>query len=127
MSKQYKSKDDVKIAFVAVTLGVLALIAFFTYILHHEQANVVSPLVVREQENKYQIYDLQGDLDDLNFHTSQGVIYQRDELPERVNFISFKDQQSGKYQCEFICKDKKGNVVGLNPVWAKLYGKKVSE
>ena len=93
-----------------------------------KKATVKNPIKVtgKTADGRYNTYDLDGELDDLNYSSITGnIIYQPDDLPDRIPFISPKDTNKGVYVCEFVCKDAHGNIVGLNPQWAKLYGKSV--
>jgi hypothetical protein len=84
------------------------------------------PVVGKTADGRYPIYDIEGDLTDIAYSTSKSTIYHPDELPERIGFISNKDAKNkAAYDCEFVCKDKAGHVVGMNPSWAKLYKMKV--
>lgn len=79
------------------------------------------PVVGKTADGKYDIYDLRGDLNDLNYVSSMHIIYQPDDLPARIKFLDPADVKAGTYVCDFICKDKVGHVVGLNPNLKKLY------
>lgn len=113
-----------------VPLLLLGLFSVIALMMQPEAAyakGVRNPVKVigKSDDGKYPIYDLQGDLNDLNYQTSGNIVYQPDDLPDRMVFLSPKDATGGAYKCEFICKDAKGRVVGLNPSWAKLYHKPV--
>lgn len=86
---------------------------------------VVNPVKVigKTADGKYNVYDLDGDLNDINYRTSNSILFQPDDLPARMQYLSFKDAKSGAYACDFICKDKAGHTVGLSPDYAKMYGK----
>ncbi len=71
-------------------------------------------IIGRSQDNRYPIYDLEGDLEDLNW-SSNSILYTSQDLINRMEFITEQDRHSGVYECGLICKDKAGHVVGLNP------------
>lgn len=75
-------------------------------------------------DGKYPIYDLKGDLADINYATSNGVVYSPDGLVGRVEWLKPEDANTANYRCDFVCKDKNDRVVGLNPEWKKVYGAK---
>lgn len=89
-----------------------------------QPAKVANPIAVvgKTADAKYNVYDLKGDLSDLNYASSKGILYQPDDLVKRMDFLKEEDANKGTYTCEFICKDKQGHVVGLNPSWKKVYG-----
>jgi len=86
------------------------------------------PTLGRTTDGKYNIYNLQGELDDLSYATiedgyvmqqgklvRQSLVYQPDDLLGRMDFISVKDLNKNGYRCDFVCKDAQGHIVGLNP------------
>ena len=107
---------------------VAALIAAAVLPITHakEPAKLKNPIASagKTSDGKYPIYDLKGDLNDLNYASSNGVVYNPDDLIGRINWLQPEDAKGGPYACEFICKDKAGHVVGLNPAWKKVYGVK---
>lgn len=69
---------------------------------------------------KYPVYDLQGDLDDINYTSHDGsVMWQAGDLLTRIGYLDPVDVGRG-YTCEFVCKDTAGNIVGINPSFKKL-------
>lgn len=82
------------------------------------------PVVGRTSDSKYPVYALEGDLHDGPYtSTKANVIYQNDDLPRRMGFVQTGDVGHG-IQCDFICKNGAGQVVGLNPQLKKMYGLK---
>jgi hypothetical protein len=67
----------------------------------------------------YPIYDIVGGLDDVNYHDSYSHIFQPGDLVGLVKFASPKAVREHKIVCGWVCKDKAGNVVGIDPVIAK--------
>lgn len=80
-------------------------------------------VVGKTDDNKYKIYDLQGSLNDEHW-TSESKLWTSADLLDRMDMISIKDVNTGVYKCGFICKDDKGQVVGLSPKYAFLKKKK---
>jgi hypothetical protein len=73
----------------------------------------------KDVNGKYPVYDLDGDLTDVNYF-SGNYVFRSGELLDRVGFIEKGDVNRNGYECEFICKDKTGNVVGINPAYRNL-------
>jgi hypothetical protein len=66
-------------------------------------------------DGKYNVYDLQGNLEDLNYITSKDIVFSPMDLVTRLPFINESDKDKNGYQCRFVCKDSKGRIVGLSP------------
>lgn len=122
------SKPDNTLPNLILLLGLVVGIAttfsgrFMPKAMAESPAVVSNPVNVigSTKDGKYPIYDLSGELLDVNYRSSRSIIYQPDDLVGRVNFIDMKDVDHG-YTCDFVCKDKEGHIVGLNPQRAKQY------
>lgn len=94
-----------------------------TEITMDRQAGRVSKLSMTK-DCKYPIYDLQGDLEDLNYSSKDGqIIWTTGEIGKRLVFIEPRDVDHG-YTCGFVCKDTTGNIVGINPSYKKILKRK---
>jgi len=72
------------------------------------------PTLGKTADGKYPVYNLQGDLEDLNY-ASPGKVWQPDDLLKRMSFVEPADVKAGLVRCEWICKNRANQVVGLNP------------
>jgi hypothetical protein len=72
------------------------------------------PTIGYTPEGKYPSYDLQGDLDDM-WYMSGNTKWEPQDLVGRMVYVDIKDVNKNGYKCDWICKDKYLNVVGLNP------------
>lgn len=72
------------------------------------------PVMGKTADGKYPVYNLQGDLEDLNY-ASPGRVWQPDDLLRRMTFVDAADVKAGTVRCEWICKNRANQVVGLNP------------
>lgn len=73
------------------------------------------------EDGKYKTYDLEGDLHDLSYSSSSNILYLPDDLPARLPYINKRDVNNGDYTCSYVCKNRQGKIVGLNPAWAPAY------
>ncbi len=73
----------------------------------------------KDVNGKYPVYDVQGDLTDINYFSGD-YVFRSGELMNRLKFIQKQDVNANGYECEFICKDRAGNVVGINPAFKHL-------
>jgi len=73
-------------------------------------------------DQKYNRTNLKGDLDDLNW-TAGNSIYSANDLMRVLPFIDEKDVKDNKYQCDVVCKDRTGAIVGVSPDYKKFYKK----
>lgn len=74
------------------------------------------PVIGRTADQKYPVYGLEGDLQDLNYMSKQAnAVYQPQDLIKRMGYVEAADTKGHGIQCEFICKNAVGQVVGLNP------------
>lgn len=67
-----------------------------------------------DYNGQYQVYDIQGDIGDFNYF-SNGTAWNAQDLMGRMKYIDKKDVNKNGYQCDWTCKDQRGNTVGLNP------------
>lgn len=82
------------------------------------QAKRISKLAMTK-DCKYVVYDLDGELDDLNYSSKDGsIIWQPGDLMTRIGYLEASDVGRG-YTCEFVCKDTSGNIVGIHPAYKK--------
>jgi hypothetical protein len=109
--------------------------AMFLYFFFNQPTSAAAPImqvrnpiaIIGETEDKrYPVYDLEGAVDDVNYRSRNGTVYQPDDLPSRLRFLRPEDAKSGKYVCSFTCQDNRGRIVGMNPTWAKVYGFKLA-
>jgi hypothetical protein len=83
----------------------------------------VPAVIGKSADGKYAAYDVQGDLDDINWF-SGNTAYNGDALFKVLPMIAEDDAKSKAYQCGFICKDVKGSVVGIDPAYKWMAKKK---
>ena len=50
----------------------------------------------------------------------KGQMYSNTDLLGRMVILSERDAGSGKYQCNFLCRNGQGQVVGINPLFAGM-------
>lgn len=72
------------------------------------------PATGQTSDKKYYTYDLVGELDDINYFSGD-TVYQPQDLKGLMPFVQKADVNRNGYQCQIICKDRTGQVVGLNP------------
>lgn len=72
------------------------------------------PTLGKTADGKYPVYNLQGDLEDANY-ASPGRVWQPDDLLKRMVFVDAADVKAGVARCEWICKNRAQQVIGLNP------------
>lgn len=77
------------------------------------------PVIGKTADGKYPVYNLEGDLTDINYF-SGNTSWRSGDLLTRMVFLDPQDVNHGKYFCEYICKDGFQNVVGINPSFKKL-------
>lgn len=81
------------------------------------------PIVGKTADGKYPIYQLKGELDDFNWF-SGSIVYAPADLLGNMVFVDINDiKKGGEYVCEYVCKDKAGNIVGMNPAYRAMAGK----
>lgn len=74
------------------------------------------PVIGRTADQKYPVYGIKGDLEDINYMTTDGkTVYQPTDLFKRMGYVETSDVKGHGIQCEFICKNAAGQVIGLNP------------
>lgn len=104
----------------AILLILVILIGHSEYLNAEE---IVIPTKGITADGKYPVYYLDGGLDDINYFTGDGeYVFRSGELLGRLIFIEEQDVGKG-YDCEYICKDKKGGIVGINPSYKALWNK----
>lgn len=85
----------------------------------HAQHKVEVPTIGKTDDGKYVVFDLKGDLTDITYF-SGNTVYSSGDLLLSLPYADPKDVKSGAIDCEFICKNKKGQVVGQNPMNKKI-------
>lgn len=101
----------------ATIFSILALPAFMAPMDAEARKVTVADLIPttgKTVDQKYYTYDLQGELDDINY-MSGDTVYQPQDLKGLMPFIQRTDVNRNGYQCQIVCKDRQGHVVGLNP------------
>ncbi len=107
-------------AAIKKTLEMIALLALLSAgaIMGGQEAHAAQPAQIpttgKTADGKYPVYNLQGDLEDLNY-ASPGKVWQPEDLLKRMTFVNQADIKSGEVRCEWICKNRVNQVVGLNP------------
>lgn len=101
-----------------VLFVVTQLVGASDYLLADEQI----PVVGRTVDGKYPIYDLQGDLTDVNYFSGNTVYTSGDLLP-KMQFVDPQDMNAHGYACGFVCKDREGRTVGLSPAYKQFLEK----
>lgn len=67
-------------------------------------------------DSKYKIYDLEGDINDFSYFAPRANRqYTPDELVGRMGWVDEADMKAGTYRCDFVCKNRAGQIVGLSP------------
>lgn len=73
------------------------------------------PVIGRTKDGKYPRYDLKGDLDDINyFGITKPTVWPAGTLEGRLVHLKKEDLKRG-YECDWVCKDPEGYIVGLRP------------
>lgn len=112
----------------------LADLLFFSFA-HAKEAPVMqmlkwqnssSPIKITgiTDDGKYPVYDIEGDVTDLSYKAGN-FLYTSGDLVHMLVFLDPNDAKSKRYICEFLCKDKKGQAVGLNPSFKFLVHKEL--
>lgn len=70
-------------------------------------------IVGNTADGEYPIYELEGELNDLNYR-SPGLIWTPTDLLSRMVYLRPQDVDHG-YTCDWVCKDSANHIVGLNP------------
>lgn len=77
-------------------------------------------IIGQTADGRYPIYQLRGDLSDFSYQSdSPDLVWRPSDLLTRLVYLDPNDVNKG-YECDWICKDEKGHVVGLNPILKKL-------
>lgn len=50
----------------------------------------------------------------------RGQMYSNGDLLGRMIIVSERDARSGKYQCNFLCRNSQLQVIGINPLYAGM-------
>lgn len=83
------------------------------------------PVIGQTKDCKYPVYDLKGDLNDLTYFSRDGdTVWPPGVLLGRMVFLDPSDLKTGAYQCDYVCKDKAGRIVGMNPSYKSSLKKK---
>lgn len=67
-------------------------------------------------DQRYPVYKLVGDVN-AGFFISGKNVYPNGELITRMIYIHAADVKRSDFDCGFICKNDRGQVVGLNPLY----------
>lgn len=79
----------------------------------HKQVYKTIYITGKTADGKYNVYNVVGDIDDFNFKAGN-LQYSDSEMLKYLDGVDAKDV--GKtIQCEAICKNKAGEVVGVHP------------
>ena len=80
------------------------------------------PVVGKTADGKYPIYQLKGELDDFNWF-SGNIVYAPGDLLGNMVFVDMNDiKKGGEYSCAYVCKDRAGHIVGMNPAYKAMAG-----
>lgn len=79
-------------------------------------------------DGRYQVYRLEGELDDLNWFgwataidgSREPLVYKHNDLFKGMPFLEEADARSPNYACGYVCKDRLGQIVGINPSYKKV-------
>lgn len=63
-------------------------------------------------DGKYPIYDIEGEATDVTYKAA-GKLYTSGDLVKHMVFVDPADTKY--YTCEFLCKNKANQTIGLNP------------
>ena len=103
---------------IALTIGLVLLLSAGGIMAGHEAHAAPPPQPIptigKTADGKYPVYNLKGDLEDLNY-ASPGKVWQPDDLLKRMTFVDAADVKSAYARCELICKNRADQVIGLNP------------
>lgn len=74
------------------------------------------PVIGRTADNKYPVYDLQGEPGDLNY-ISKGAntVFQPTDLYGRMGYVADADAHAKGMRCDYVCKNAAGQFVGIDP------------
>lgn len=81
------------------------------------------PVTGRTADGKYPVYGLEGELGDLNYF-SGNTVFRPNDLLGRMGYVSEADSHARGIQCDWICKNAAGQVIGLDPAYLKISQKK---
>jgi hypothetical protein len=107
-------------SFITNVMQTVAMIALFSIAAFMAPAEAKEPRVEqikvegRTPDGKYPIYVLQGDIDGSNVFT-ETTAYQPQQLAGKIAYVKKEDQGKGpgKYECDWLCKDTVGHIVGM--------------
>lgn len=81
------------------------------------------PVTGRTADGKYPVYGLDGEVGDLNYF-SGNTVFRPNDLLGRMGYVSDADSRARGVQCDWICKNAAGQVIGLDPAYLKISQKK---
>lgn len=74
------------------------------------------PVVGKTADGKYPIYKLDGDPGDLKYF-SGNTAYAPNDLVGRMGYVAAADAKIKGTECDWICKNAAGQVIGLDPAY----------
>lgn len=109
---------------VGIQLVLLLLLTSFLSNLAHAKdmravwAAKAAPIKVIDvtPDGKYPVYGLVHEEDDIVYHAGN-LSFTFDDLSKKLVYLSKEDKNNGVYTCEYVCRDKKGRIVGIDPVF----------
>lgn len=112
----FESRIKVAARNVAIFAAFLAAAFIAPHEAHAKDSEALRP-IGKSQDGKYRVYNLEGGLSDVNWFATTTTVYNSKFLAERIGYIQKNDVNNGQYVCEYVCKDKLGRIVGVNPAY----------
>ena len=73
------------------------------------------PAVGITADGKYNVWDLKGELNDINYSSlDDSLMWETSDIERMVPAINAADVGHG-YVCDFVCKNNRGQIVGIAP------------
>ncbi len=114
------------IMFIVVDLLAMSVVhakGFNSVLMNWQRTAAPIKVVDVTPDGKYPIYELEGAATDITYK-SGNKLYTSGDLVGRLVFLEPEDAKGKQYRCEFICKDKLGRPVGINPSFKFLIKEK---
>lgn len=86
---------------------------------HYLNAAEAIPTIGTTADGKYPIYQLEGELTDVNYKSGE-TLWTSGDLLTRIGYVDQADVNNNGYSCGFVCKDYQGHIVGIAPVYKQF-------
>lgn len=70
-------------------------------------------------DGKYNVYNIEGEIDDLKYFVGN-TVYTANDMIKFLDGIPDKEDGKNGIRCETICKNAKGQVIGVLNMWKKM-------